>query len=99
MSYAMVTGRMNPVKKEKGSKILKRAGLNASQAVNLMYDRLIEEGDAGFLLSSEDAEKTSRKWEDATRFVDSLPRKRDSRFHVMTKSEIKMERLNARGAL
>lgn len=99
MNYAMVTGRMSPVKKEKGSKILKRAGMNASQAINLMYDRLIDEGNANFLLSSEDAEETSKKWEDAVRFVDSLSRKRDSRFHVMTKSEIKMERLNARGVL
>lgn len=64
-----------------------------------MHDRLIEEGDASFLLSSEDVEKTSGKREDAAHFADSLPRKRDSRFHAMTKPEIKMKRLSAREVL
>lgn len=65
-----------------------------------MHDRLIEEGDASFLLSSEDAEKTSGKREDAAHFANSLPRKRDSRFHAMTKkSEIEMKCLSARGVL
>ena len=42
METAMVTGRMTPQKKEAGNAILKRAGLNASQAINRLYDRLIE---------------------------------------------------------
>ena len=49
METAMVTGRMTPQKKEAGNAILKRAGLNASQAINRLYDRLIEERDAAFI--------------------------------------------------
>lgn len=45
----MVTGRMTPQKKEAGNVILKRAGLNASQAINRLYDRLVEERDATFI--------------------------------------------------
>ena len=41
---AMVTGRMPERKKQQGLRVLKRDGMNASQAVNLLFDRLIEEG-------------------------------------------------------
>ena len=40
---AMVTGRMPERKKQQGLRVLKRDGMNASQAVNLLFDRLIEE--------------------------------------------------------
>ena len=39
---AMVTGRMPERKKQQGLRVLKRDGMNASQAVNLLFDRLIE---------------------------------------------------------
>ena len=38
METAMVTGRMTPQKKEAGNAILKRAGLNASQAINRLHE-------------------------------------------------------------
>lgn len=96
MKDSMVTGRMSPKKKEQGARVLKRAGLSASQAINLMYDRLLEEGDAGFLLPRENKAAAQSKWEEAARFVDSLPQKRESRFHTMSDAEIKMDRLKAR---
>ena len=49
MDDSMVTARMLDEKKRKGARILAREGLSASQAINLMYDKMIEEGEAGFL--------------------------------------------------
>lgn len=68
---AMVTGRMPERKKQQGLRVLKRDGMNASQAVNLLFDRLIEEGSADFLLQDGDASADER-WASAARFVDSL---------------------------
>ena len=39
MPTSMVTGRMDDYKKERGAQVLAQAGLTASQAINLMYDR------------------------------------------------------------
>ena len=47
MDDSMVTARMLDEKKRKGARILAREGLSASQAINLMYDKMIEEGEAG----------------------------------------------------
>lgn len=95
MTDAMVTGRMDASKKAAGLRVLENAGLNASQAINLLFDRLVESGNAEFLtgqtLSAEE------RWQEALRFVDSIPRKRTSRFDHMSKAEIKMSRLAARG--
>ena len=38
----MVTARMAAEKKRRGASVLTRDGLSASQAINLMYDRLID---------------------------------------------------------
>ena len=46
MDDAMVTARMAAEKKRRGASVLTRDGLSASQAINLMYDRLIDEGEA-----------------------------------------------------
>ena len=56
----MVTGRMPERKKQQGLRVLKRDGMNASQAVNLLFDRLIEEGSADFLLQDGDASADER---------------------------------------
>ena len=58
---AMVTGRMPERKKQQGLRVLKRDGMNASQAVTLLFDR------------------------------------RSTRFDDMTKAEIKLDRLAAKG--
>ena len=42
MDDSMVTARMLDEKKRKGARILAREGLSASQAINLMYDKMIE---------------------------------------------------------
>ncbi len=60
MDDAMVTARMAAEKKRRGASVLTRDGLSASQAINLMYDRLIDEGEADFLFSSDARRATMR---------------------------------------
>lgn len=93
MNDAMVTGRMSLVKKQKGATLLQQEGLNASQAINLMYDKLIEEGNISFLLPEKPLVQDESKWAAAARFVDSISEERVSRFDEMSKAEIKKERL------
>ena len=92
MDDSMVTARMLDEKKRKGARILAREGLSASQAINLMYDKMIEEGEASRI-------GDEAKWAAASRFVDSLSSKRASRFDDMTKAEVRMERLRSRGMM
>lgn len=98
MDDAMVTGRMPQSKKNLGAEILKTNGLNASQAINLLYDRIIKEGNASFL-TDENATSEEDAWKNAVRFVDSLSSPKQSRFDSMSKAEIRMERLRKHGLL
>lgn len=98
MADAMVTGRMPEQKKQRGMHALQRSGLNASQAVNLLFDRLIEEGNADFLLQDSPMPAAER-WVSAARFVDGLSHKRTTRFDAMTKEEVKLDRLAAKGLM
>lgn len=95
MGDVMVTGRMSGIKKEKGLRILKRNGMNASRAINLMFDKVIEQGNVDFLDDSAKVDESS--WGDAVAFVDALSEKRETRFDSMTKAEVKMDRLASRG--
>ena len=49
MNDAMVTGRMSSDKKTQGARVLQNNNLTASEAINLLYDKLIQEGSADFL--------------------------------------------------
>ena len=99
MPTSMVTGRMDDYKKGRGAQVLAQAGLTASQAINLMYDRIISEQDAAFLLPDAQATPPAERIQDAAQFVDSLSRKTSSRFDNMTIAEIKAERLASRGLM
>lgn len=99
MGDSMVTARMLEKKKREGARILSREGLSASQAINLMYDRMIEEGEAGFLLLGGAPLRDEAKWAAASCFVDSLSSKHTSRFDDMTKAEVRTERLRSKGLL
>lgn len=96
MDDSMVTGRMPANKKQKGASLLQQEGLSASQAINLMYDRLIEEGDASFLLQEAPSGDKISKWATAAHFVDSISVARVSRFDEMSKDEIRRERLRSK---
>lgn len=97
MDDSMVTARMMAEKKRKGAHILAREGLSASQAINLMYDKMIEEGETGFLRSEASRIDDKAKWVAAASFVDGLSSKRSSRFDDMTKADVRMERLRSKG--
>lgn len=99
MSTSMVTGRMDDDKKKRGASVLARTGLTASQAINLMYDKIVSEQDASFLLPDEQKPPKSERVRAAALFIDSLSRKTSSRFDTMSKAEIRAERLAARGLM
>ena len=71
MGEPMVTGRMAPGKKRRGGLVLQREGLTASQAINRMYDKLIENGDASFLTGIVAAEDEAA-WDNAEPVSDGL---------------------------
>lgn len=96
MEDAMVTGRMSAEKKAAGAKVLAKAGLNASQAINLLYDKLEEEQSADFLLHRK---PEPREWESALKLIDSIHMPINTRFDNMSKSEIRRERLMAKGLM
>ncbi len=98
MTDAMVTARMPMSKKEKGNSVLKRAGLTASEAINLLYDRLIEEQDASFV-EPEPRRPTEAEWKEAFAFIDSIPKLPRSEFADMTLKEAKLHRLRSKGLL
>lgn len=98
MDDVMVTSRMSAEKKEAGAKVLAKAGLNASQAINLLYDKLEEEQSAEFLMHRE---PEPQEWESAVKLIDAIasPFPIESRFDNMTRGEIKLERAKARGVI
>ena len=96
MDDAMVTGRVSAAKKVAGAKVLAKSGLNTSQAINLLFDKLDKEQNADFLIYQEPEE---REWESAAKFLDSLHMPIDSRFEHMSDGEIKLERAEAKGWL
>ena len=94
MEDVMVTGRMSAEKKAAGAKVLAKEGLNASQAVNLLYDKLEREQSAEFLIHRKPEQ---REWESAAKLLDCLHMEIDPRFENMTRGEIKLERAKAKG--
>ncbi len=97
MADVMVTGRMDAQKKARGAAILEQSGMTASQAINLLYDKILAEGNADFLLT--EAPTTEAAWARAAAFIDSLSVPVVSRFDTMSKAEIRAERLRSRGLL
>ena len=71
MEDAMVTGRMSAKKKAAGARVLAKEGLNASQAINMLYDKLEEDQDAR-ILTQRKPEK--REWESALHWQRVLSR-------------------------
>lgn len=98
MAEAMVTGRMTAQKKLAGNRILAREHLRPSQAINLMYQRLIDEKNARFLKASTEAVDPVQL-EEALAFVDRLSEPQRSRFDDMADAEIKTHRLRAKGLM
>ncbi len=98
MGTVMVTGRMSPEKKAAGARVLEKSGLNASQAINLLYDKLEEEQSASFLIHKK---PQKHEWESAAKLLDALvpPEPIQTRFDGMSSAEVKFDRLKSRGLI
>ena len=96
MEDAMVTSRMSAEKKAAGARVLAKEGLNANQAINLLYDKLEREQSADWLTHPK---PEPHEWESAAKLIDALHMPINPRFNNMTKAEIKRERLMARGLM
>lgn len=99
VSDAMVTGRMSEQKKLAGNRILAREHMRPSQAINLMYQRLIDEKSARFLKEDVAAVLEPTRFKEALSFVDGLSVPRTSDFDLMTDAEVKSHRLAAKGLM
>lgn len=95
MADAMVTARMTSDKKEAGNRVLEQLGTNASQAVNKLYDYVLENKELPFQEKKKNKNYTKNEIAQAIEFVDSinvLPL--GNRFENMADAEIKLERLS-----
>lgn len=95
MADAMVTARMSQEKKEAGNRMLEQLGTNASQAVNRLYDYVLEKKELPFPEQQRRRQYTQEEIAEAIAWVDSIPRR--DRFSTMTDDEIRQERLVSRG--
>ena len=95
MADAMVTARMSAEKKEAGNRMLEQLGTNASQAVNRLYDYVLEKKQLPFPAQQGRRKYTQEEIAQAIAWVDSIPRR--DRFSTMTDDEIRRERLISRG--
>ncbi len=90
MTDVMVTARMTKAKKDAGNKVLEALGANASQAINQMYDYLIEERRLPFGDRSL-SRPSAAQVEDALAFIDDIPI--TNAFSAMSDSAIKAKKL------
>jgi hypothetical protein len=71
MGMTMVIARMDAEKIERGNRVLAREGLTASEAINLMYDRIIADQSAAFLIpEGEEPARQTGAWQ--TDVVDAI---------------------------
>lgn len=92
MANVMVTGRMTKAKKDAGNKVLESLGTNASQAINQLYDYLVEEHRLPF-----DDEVKSRpsvaQIKGAIAFIEDVPIA--NAFSSMSDEDIKAKKLES----
>ena len=72
MAESMVTGRIDAGKKARVGQILQQNGMNASQAINLLYDKIEQTGNCNFLSKAPSVSANAETWKRATDYVDSL---------------------------
>lgn len=100
MADAMVTARMSAEKKEAGNRMLEQLGTNASQAVNRLYDYVLEKKQLPFPEQQERRRYTQEEIAQAIAWVNGIKMPDVSgRFDNMTLKEVKRERLIARGLM
>lgn len=97
MADAMVTGRMTSAKKEAGNRVLDGLGLNASQAINQLYDHLIEQGSMPCVKPQSQKAYSKGQVEEALSYVRSLQMPKVPReLAGMTDDEVKRHKMRHR---
>ena len=96
MRDAMVTARMPRHKKEAGNRILRELGYSASQAINELYDRILETGKWP-LVPARAQQVDSAQLTEALAQVDALARVSPDEFVDMDMQEARRARLLAKG--
>ena len=96
MADAMVTARMPQSKKDAGNKILRELGLNASLAVNELYDYILETH-TWPLAAKKTNEINALQLADALAFVDNIARVPKDSFIDIDYDQAKRQRLIEKG--
>lgn len=101
MADAMVTARMSQDKKARGNRVLDQLGMNASQAINWLYDYVIEHKKMPAESVGEEEPLEARLANAAAWFDEmaAIGPAVDSRFLDMADDQIRRERLASRGLL
>ena len=74
MAHAIVTARMSQEKKDEGNRVLAQLGVNASQAVNRLYDYVLERRELPFPEMDERRKYTDEEIARAMEWVDGISR-------------------------
>ena len=96
MADAMVTARMSQSKKNAGGEVLERLGMSASQAINALYDSLIER-QVWPIEQQHTSAIDAGKLAEAFAVVDSIAKVDSSDFEDMSMKDAKRRRLVAKG--
>jgi len=97
MTTTLVSARMSPSKKEAGSRALKKLGSNASQAINELYDYVIEHGVLPWQAIDGAAScVTKEQLNDALDWVDGLQISLSPEFSGLTLKDVHKQRLGLR---
>ncbi len=96
MADAMVTARMPQSKKEAGNAVLRKLGYTASQAINELYDRVLET-QSWPLARTEMGAVDSQRLAEALSFVDGIARVDAGDYVDFDFDEAKRKRLIAKG--
>lgn len=96
MADAMVTARMSQSKKEAGNEVLRKLGYTASQAINELYDRVLET-QSWPLQPAKMGAVDSQRLSEALSFIDGIARVGADDFADLSIDEAKRRRLIAKG--
>ena len=97
MATTLVSARMSPSKKEAGSRALKSLGSNASQAINELYDYVIEHGALPWHTSGESGPRvTKEQLSEALDWMDGLQVSISPEFAALTLKDARKQRLGLR---
>lgn len=95
----MVTARMPEGKKKAGAAVLAELGVTASQAINGLYDFMLEHGKLPFDRDSNRGAADAQALKKAIEWADSVVLPPDNRFTEMSDDDIRRERLVSKGLM